>query len=235
MIDETSIRNEICDIGRRLYAKGFAAAADGNISYRLAENVVLCTPTQICKGFMHPDDLCTVDLDGNQLAGKRKRTSEILLHLEIYRGDPAAKSVVHCHPTHATAFGIARIDIPTQVSPEIEVCLGVVPRAEYATPGTQKFAETVCPFLGHANAVILSNHGTATWSDTVEKAFWLTEMLESYCRLLLVAKQLGHVERLPGEMIGELLEQGRQYGFRPEVPASTSDAPCINPDFGRAK
>src|SRR6478672_10387123 len=92
------IKLEICDIGRRIYNKGFAAGNDGNISYRLGENEVLCTPTMICKGFINPDDLCTVDMQGEQLSGWRKRTSEVRLHLAIMKERPDVKAVVHCHP-----------------------------------------------------------------------------------------------------------------------------------------
>src|SRR5437868_1294779 len=103
MSDEQRIRAEICEIGTRIYARGFAAGNDGNVSYRMSDSIVLCTPTLICKGHMQPNDLCTVDLEGRQLSGSRKRTSEIQLHLEVYRNDPGVKSVVHCHPPHATA------------------------------------------------------------------------------------------------------------------------------------
>src|SRR5215211_4486629 len=122
-INDRKLKEEICEIGRRVYNKGFAAANDGNISYRIGPNEVLCSPTMICKGFMTPDDICMVDLDGKQLAGKRKRTSEILLHLAIMRAKPEIKAVVHCHPPHATAFGVAREPIPQCVLPEVEVFL----------------------------------------------------------------------------------------------------------------
>ena len=169
MNEETSIRNEICEIGRRIYARQFAAGNDGNISCRLSDDVVLCTPTLICKGYMQPEDLCTVDLAGNQLSGQRQRTSEILLHLEVYRKDPAVQAVVHCHPPHATAFAVARVDIPSGILPEVEVFLGVVPRAEYETPGSPGFAQTVRPFIGHANTVLLSNHGVVSWAPSLER------------------------------------------------------------------
>ena len=169
MNEETSIRNEICEIGRRIYARQFAAGNDGNISCRLSDDVVLCTPTLICKGYMQPEDLCTVDLAGNQLSGQRQRTSEILLHLEVYRKDPAVQAVVHCHPPHATAFAVARVDIPSGILPEVEVFLGVVPRAEYETPGSPGFAQTVRTFIGHANTVLLSNHGVVSWAPSLER------------------------------------------------------------------
>src|SRR6266404_9857876 len=141
------LKLEICDIGRRIYNKGFAAGNDGNISFRLSETEVLCTPTMVSKGFMTPDDLCVVDMEANQLSGRRKRTSEIRLHLAIMKERPEVKSVVHCHPPHATAFAVAHEPIPQCVLPEVEVFLGDVPITKYETPGGQEFANTILPFV----------------------------------------------------------------------------------------
>jgi len=173
-INDRKLKELICEIGRRVYNRGFAAANDGNISIRVGENEVLCSPTMICKGFMTPDDLCAVDLDGNQIAGKRKRTSEILLHLAIMKHRPDVKAVVHCHPPHATAFAVAREPIPQCILPEIEVFMGEVPIAPYETPGGQKFAETVVPFLKGTNTIILTNHGTVSFGAHLEEAYWKT-------------------------------------------------------------
>ena len=234
MSSEWKIKQEICDIGRRLYARQFAAGNDGNISYRVAGDVVICTPTQICKGFMRPDDLCTVDLDGKQFSGRRQRTSEVLLHLEIYKGDPSVKAVVHCHPPHATAFGMAGVEIPSCILPEVEVFLGLVPTAEYETPGGEAFAQTVRPFVGKANTVVLRNHGTVSWGPTVERAYWLTETLDAYCRMLLIAQQLGQVRRLPAGKVGELLDLRESFGVGPD-PRRTDGGPlCVNTAFGAA-
>src|SRR5947199_4746600 len=154
-VNEFKIKEEICEIGRRLYNKGFAAANDGNISIRLNEKEILCTPTMVSKGFMKPEDVCKVDYDGNQLAGTRKRSSEILLHLAVYKNRPDVNGVVHCHPPHATAFAVAGVPIPKCVLPEVEVFLGEVPTAIYETPGTQKFAETVLPYVKDCNTITL--------------------------------------------------------------------------------
>lgn len=207
------IKKDICEIGRRIYNKGFAAANDGNISYRIGENEVLCSPTMICKGFMTPEDLCTVDLDGKQLSGRRKRTSEILLHLAIMKERPDVKSVVHCHPPHATAFAIAREPIPQCVLPEVEVFLGDVPIARYETPGSQKFADTVLPYAKKTNVMILANHGTISYGDSVEQAYWWTEILDAYCRMLLLAKQLGRVNYFTETETRELLDLKSRLGF----------------------
>src|SRR5689334_20349012 len=165
------LKLEICDIGRRIYNKGFAAGNDGNISYRLSEKEVLCTPTFISKGFMKPEDLCIVDMDGNQVSGKRKRSSEILLHLTILKERPDIKSVVHCHPPHATAFAVAREPIPQCVLPEIEVFLGEVAISPYETPGGQGFANTVLPYVKDTDTILLANHGTLTYGSELEDAY----------------------------------------------------------------
>ncbi len=213
MTDHQSVREQICDIGRRIYQRQFAAANDGNITARVGENEFLCTPTLHCKGFLEPDDLVLIDLQGNQLAGRKKRSSEALLHLEIYKRRPDIQSVVHCHPPHATAFAIAREPLPPCVLPEVEVFLGEVPLTRYETPGTQAFAETILPFVDQSNVMILANHGTVSYGDTVEHAYWWTEILDSYCRMLILAKQLGHVSYLPEDKARELIEIKKLWGF----------------------
>lgn len=213
-INDRKLKELICEIGRRVYNKGFAAANDGNISIRVGENEVLCSPTMICKGFMTPDDLCAVDLDGNQIAGKRKRTSEILLHLAIMKAKPEVKAVVHCHPPHATAFAVAREPIPQCILPEIEVFLGEIPFAPYETPGGQKFADTVLPFLKPGtNCIILSNHGTVSFGEHLEQAYWRTEIVDAYCRILILAKQVGGVSYLNERESRELLDLKKKLGF----------------------
>ncbi|MFO1022039.1 MAG: class II aldolase/adducin family protein [Planctomycetales bacterium] len=213
-IHDRALKEQICEIGRRVYNKGFAAANDGNISIRVGENEVLCSPTMICKGFMKPDDICAVDLDGNQIAGKRKRTSEILLHLAIMRARPEVQAVVHCHPPHATAFAVAREPIPQCILPEIEVFLGEIPMAPYETPGGQKFADTVLPFLKPGtNTVILSNHGTVSFGKNLEEAYWKTEIVDAYCRILILAKQIGGVKYLSEREGRELLDLKKRLGF----------------------
>jgi L-fuculose-phosphate aldolase len=207
------LKLEICDIGRRIYNKGFAAGNDGNISYRLSDKEVLCTPTMISKGFMKPEDLCIVDMDGNQISGKKKRSSEIRLHLTIMKARPDIKSVVHCHPPHATAFAVAREPIPQCVLPEIEVFLGDVPITTYATPGDQKFADTVLPFVQKANVIILANHGTVSYGETVERAYWWTEILDAYCRILMMARDLGKVNYFSEKETRELLDLKSKWGF----------------------
>src|SRR5207248_5483857 len=212
-MNERQLKEQICEIGRRVYAKGFAAANDGNISVRLNEREVLCTPTMVSKGFIKPDDLCKVDYEGKQLAGKRPRSSEILLHLAVYKNRPDVNAVVHCHPPHATAFAVAGVPVPKCILPEVEVFLGEVPTAIYETPGTQKFAETIVPHLKSSNTIILANHGTVTFGPDLEKAYWNSEIIDAYCKILLLARQLGRVNYFTEQQTGELLDLKKRLGY----------------------
>jgi L-fuculose-phosphate aldolase len=207
------LKQDICEIGQRIYNRGFAAANDGNITIRVSENEVLCSPTMISKGFMKPEDICLIDMEGKQLAGHRKRSSEALLHLAIMKARPDVKSVVHCHPPHATAFAIAREPIPQCVLPEVEVFLGDVPITQYETPGSQSFADTILPFVHKSNVIILANHGTVSFGETVERAYWWTEILDAYCRMLMLARDLGRVQYLGHEKTRELLDLKTKWGF----------------------
>lgn len=213
MIDRDEIKADMCEMGRRIYQREMAAAHDGNITVKISENEFLCTPTLTCKGFLKPQEIATIDASGNQIAGPKQRSSEALLHLQIYRARPDVRSVVHCHPPHATAFGIAREPLPQCVLPEVEMYLGEVPITPYRTPGTESFAETILPFVEQTNAIILANHGTVTYGENVEQAYWRTEILESYCRMLILAKQIGGISYLSPEHSRELLDLKSQWGF----------------------
>jgi len=231
MLNVHKIKQDICAIGDRLYKKGFAAANDGNISVRVGRNEVLCTPTLVSKGFMTPEDLCLVDMEGNQLDGRRKRTSEIKLHLAIMKERPEIKAVVHCHPPHATAFGVAREPIPQCVLPEVEIFIGEVPIAKYAIPGSPEFAETILPFVRKANVIILANHGTVSFGDTVEKAYWWTEILDAYCRMLMLARGLGRISYFSEPEARALLDLKQKWGYQdPRAEIKNCDI-CANDVF----
>jgi L-fuculose-phosphate aldolase len=180
---------------------------------------------------MKPEDLCVVDMDGKQIAGNRKRTSEILLHLAIMKSRPEVKSVVHCHPPHATAFGIAREPVPQCVLPEVEIFLGDVPVTKYATPGGKEFADTILPFVAKSNVIILANHGTVSFGETVEKAYWWTEVLDAYCRMLMLARGLGNVNYFTEPEARELLALKKQWGYAdPRLDMKNCDI-CANDVF----
>ncbi len=226
MDDFQSQRQLICDIGRRMYDRHFCAANEGNISIRLNDELVLCTPTLHCKGYMKPSDLCIVDMEGTQLHGERKRTSEVLLHLRIYRERPDVDSVVHCHPPHVTAFAIVGEPIPMSVLPEPEVFLGEVPTAPYVLPGTQEFADSIVPFVSKSSVIVLSNHGVVSYDLGLEKTYWLTEILDSYCRILINSRALGDLRRFTPNEAAELLDLRVRWGFsdpRSEMDLAAED------------
>jgi L-fuculose-phosphate aldolase len=152
-------------------------------------------------------------MTGKQIAGIKKRSSEALLHLEIYKQRPEIKSVVHCHPPHATAFAVAREPIPQCVLPEVEVFLGDVPITRYETPGGQAFADTVLPFVNKTNIIILANHGTVSFGVDVEQAYWWTEILDAYCRILMLSRQLGNVSYFNENEERELLDLKQKWGW----------------------
>jgi L-fuculose-phosphate aldolase len=233
-MNEYKIKEQICEIGRRVYQRGFAAANDGNISFRLNDREIMCSPTMVSKGFMKCEDICKVDYEGKQLAGKRKRSSEILLHLAVYKNRPDVNAVVHCHPPHATAFAVAGEPIPHCVLPEVEVFLGEVPTAIYETPGTQKFADTIVPHLKSSNTIILSNHGTVTFGPDLEKAYWNSEIIDAYCRILILAKQVGNVRYFTQQQTGELLNLKKKLGYD-DIRFHRGDNCdlCGNDTFGR--
>ena len=210
---ETDLREGVCEVGRRVYARGFAAANDGNISVRLAEaDRFLCTPTGVSKGYLRPDRLCTVDGSGDLVEGP-PRTSEILLHTAIFGARPDVNAVVHCHAPHATAFALTHTELPQNLVPEVEFFLGPVPMTPYETPGTQAFADTILPVVAGANTVLLANHGVVAFGATLQDAWYQTEIVDSYCRLLMLARQLGTPQPLPDGKLAELLAMKRHAGI----------------------
>jgi L-fuculose-phosphate aldolase len=224
-----TIKAEIVATGRKLWHRQYVDGNGGNISYRIGPNEVICTPTLCSKFDLTADELCMVDLDGNQLVGVRPRTSEILLHLEIYKAVPQAKGVVHCHPPHATAYAITGRVPPTGVIPEFDVFVGAVAVSPYETPGTKMFAQTVLPYVQNYNTVLLGNHGIVCWADTVTHAEWYAEVLETYCWTLMLATQLGApVNRIPSAKAEDLLNIKKRLGlpdprFHPDECALAED------------
>lgn len=222
MSNTDSTKAAICDIGQRMWQRGLVAGSDGNISVRLDDEQVLCTPTMCSKGFMQPSDMCLVELSGEQVTGDKRRSSEVLLHLEILKARPDVMSVVHCHPPHATAFAISGRSIPMGAMAEADVFLGDVPIVPYETPGTAVFAKTILPFVHDSNAFLLANHGAVTFGPSLEQAYNLMEVLDSYCRILLLSEQLGPVRTLSSDFRLELARIRHRSGF---VPPSVGESP----------
>jgi len=234
MINEFQLRQQICDIGHRIWLRGYCSGNEGNISIRLSKDQVLCTPTMVSKGFMKPGDLCKVDFSGKQIEGTKRRTSEVLLHLEIYKARADVKAVVHCHPPHLTAFAISRREIPLCIVPEMELMVGHVPIADYATPGTDELAKSILAHVNQCNTVLLANHGVVCWSKELEDAYFKLEVADSYCRVLLLAAQLGGATQIPKEQVQDLLEIKKTLGITddPRLKAQNCDL-CGNDQLGR--
>jgi len=227
MVSEWEVKKEICELGRRMYVNGYVAANDGNISFRMGDGRYLCTPTGVSKGFLKPGDIAVVDDKGKQLDGPLPRTSEVLLHLEIFHELPWVNAVCHAHPPHATAFAVSGIPIPTGILPEVEIFIGQVPLADYETPGSKNFAETVLPHLKNkANTILLANHGAVACDKSLLQAYFHLETLDMYCKILLLSKQVGNINRLPGQKVKELLDIKSSLGLEDPRHECTTEQ-CI--------
>ena len=209
-----ALKLQICEIGRRLWQRAYVDGNGGNIAIRVGEDIALCTPTLVSKGFMKPADMCLVDLEGSQLAGTMKRTSEILMHLQIMKRQPRAVASVHCHPPYATAFAVAGVEPPTCMIPEFEVFASVA-IAPYRTPGTPEMGALVADLVDKHNTILMANHGVVTWShNNVEDAYFKMEILEAYCRTVLVASQLGKpVNTMTPAQLQDLLKIKQNLGI----------------------
>lgn len=232
MTSEYEIKKEICEIGRRIYNRGMVAANDGNISVKLNDNEFLCTPTGVSKGFMTPEYICKVDRDGNviQANGNFKPSSEIKMHMRVYKERPDVMSVVHAHPMYATGFAIAGIPLTQPIMPEAVITLGCVPIAEYGTPSTDEIPDAVSKYLPYYDAVLLENHGALTFADSLLSAYHKMESVEFYANLLFISKQLGGPQELSEAQVQRLYEIRRQFGMTGKHPANV----CQNTKEGKA-
>jgi L-fuculose-phosphate aldolase len=209
-----TIKDEVIRAGSKLWQREYVDGNGGNISARISDEYVICTPTLCSKADMQAEDLSLVDLDNCQICGDRAQTSEILLHLEIYRAVPSARAVIHCHPPYATAYALTGIVPRGNLTPEQEIFVGPVAIAPYETPGTLAFARTVLPFVRDHNTILLTNHGVVCWADTVTHAEWYVEVVETYCKTLAIASQLGvPIKEIPANKIGDLLAVKKRLGL----------------------
>ena len=231
MVNEYEIKKQICEIGKRIYNKGMVASNDGNISVKIGENEFLCTPTGVSKGFMTPEYICKVDANGNVIQANPgfKPSSEIKMHMRVYRERPDVKSVVHAHPMYATSFAIAGIPLTEPIMPEAVIALGCVPIAEYGTPSTEEIPDAVSKYLQHFDAVLLANHGALTFSDSLLNAYHKMESVEFYAQLLYQAKMLGGAQPLSDAQVERLYEIRRQFGLKGKHPADI----CPNAKSGK--
>ena len=232
MVSEYEIKKQICDIGKRIYDRGMVAANDGNISVKISDNEFLCTPTGVSKGFMTPDYICKVDAEGNVIQANKgfKPSSEIKMHMRVYKERPDVKSVVHAHPMYGTAFAIAGIPLTQPIMPEAVIALGCVPIAEYGTPSTVEIPDAISKYLQHFDALLLENHGALAYSDSLLAAYHKMESLEFYAQLLFLSKQLGGPKELNNAQVERLYEIRSQFGMKGKHPADV----CPNVKAGKA-
>src|SRR5689334_22412311 len=211
---EREYREDICKVGQLVFQKGWVAANDGNITIRLDAERILATPTGVCKGMMHVDDLIIVDMQGNKIAGRAERTSEIAMHTTIYGMRPDIKSVVHAHPPVATGFATAGKALNLALLPEVVIGLGCVPLAAYGLPGTPALTEPMLPLIPKYDALLMANHGAVCYGADVFKAYFKMETLEHFARIQLVAELLGGPKVLPREEVDKLLDSRTRYGVK---------------------
>ena len=206
-VAEYELRQEMVRVGRLRWERGYDAATDGNMSARLGSDRLLVTPSGLSKGFLSEGDLVAIGLDGGQApaGGRAGRTSsEILMHLEVYRQRPEVRAVVHAHPPLATAFSIAGVSLARCVLPEVIVTLGAIPTTDYATPGTPEVSESIRQALRGYDAIVMAHHGSLTVGKTLWEAYLLLEKVEQTAQITLVAQQLGRVHTLPPEAVEKL-------------------------------
>src|SRR6476660_1652108 len=208
---EREYREDICQVGRLVFQKGWVAANDGNITIRLDAERILATPTGVCKGMMHADDLIIVDMKGNKISGRAERTSEIAMHITVYEMRPDIFSVVHAHPPVATGFATAGRALDKALLPEVIIQLGAVPLAAYGLPGTPALSDGMLPFIPNYDALLLENHGCTSFGSDVWQAFFRMEMVEHFARITLVAELLGGARALPREEVEKLFAARARY------------------------
>lgn len=212
-----ALKNDIIQAGKRMYDRGYVASNDGNISARIDSEKVLITPTGVSKGFMKPEDLTIVDYNGKVLTGTKKPSSEVFMHLQVYKDRPDVNSVCHSHPPYATGFAVAGIPLDKCVLPEVVIALGSIPLIEYGTPGTEEFYKPVLKLLKDYDAFLLANHGALTVGKDVINAYHKMETLEHFAKIAFVAQQIGYVNTLNKDQVQKLTDQRVKYGIRTNV------------------
>ena len=208
---EDQLRHDLVEFGRMLHNQGYVAATDGNLSVRIDDERLMVTPTGFSKGMMQPEDMVIVDLEGRKLSGCCNPSSEIVMHLTIYRMRPDVGAVVHAHPCTATAFASAGLALDEPLCSEIVITLGAVPLAPYATTGTTELSESLKPFIPAHNAILMANHGVVTYGQNLRQAYLRMESVEHYARIVLAARQLGSARSLNGRQLEELIEARSRY------------------------
>jgi L-fuculose-phosphate aldolase len=218
--NDQQLRLAIVQFGRLLHENRLVAATDGNLSVRLDDERVLVTPTSISKGRMRASDMVIVDMDGNLVSGKRKVSTEIAMHLLIYRMRPDVRGIVHAHPPTATGFAASGYDLNRPLVCEVVVGLGSIPLARYGTPGTPELTDALEPLIPHHDAILMANHGVVTFGDSIESAYMKMETVEHFAKIALVTHLLGNEQPLGEKEVEKLHEVRHRYNGR-AIPASS--------------
>ncbi len=204
----------ICEVGRRMYARGYVASNDGNISILTGDDEVVCTPTGVSKGYMTPDMMCVIKRDGKQVSGHLQPSSEIKMHLRVYLENPTLRAVCHAHPPMATAYAVIGRELVKPILVESVVLLGPVHIAPFAKPGTKEVPDSIAPFCANSNAVLLANHGALTWGRDILEAYYRMESLEHYATILTLTTQTFHSDKeLTKEQVAELKKIKENLGL----------------------
>jgi L-fuculose-phosphate aldolase len=215
---EEAFRADIVEIGKRMYSRGYVASNDGNISIRMDDDTILTTPKSVSKGFMTPDMMVVVDLNGKKLRGTRDASSELLMHLEVYRNRSDVRAVVHAHPPTATGFAVAGIPLDRAVLAEVVTTLGSIPIAEYGTPSTPELPAAVRKYIKAHDGLLLANHGALTVAGDVFGAYYKMETIEHFAKISLVARQLGREHLLSRDEVLRLQDLRGNYGIKSPAP-----------------
>jgi L-fuculose-phosphate aldolase len=229
---EDELRKEIVEIGRWIHGLGFVSGYDGNISARLDDHRILSTPTTMSKGRMQPDDLVIVDYEAKKITGRRNVTSEIAMHLLIYKRRSDVHAVVHAHPPTATGYAAAGLSLNKALVSEVVLSLGCIPLARYATPGTPELTEALRPLVGSYDAILMANHGVVTCGPDLERAYYRMETVEHFAKISLVTELLGRQVLLSETEVDKLLAARQRY-FGAGTPAIERSATCPVTDGAR--
>lgn len=228
---EREYRQDIVDIGRLVFEKGWVASNDGNITIRLDQERILATPTGTSKGMMHPDDLIVMDMQGKKISGRKEGTSEIAMHLTVYNLRPDIRAVVHAHPPVATGFAAAGRALNLALLPEVVIGMGCVPLADYGLPGTDELTDPLLPLIPKYDAILMGNHGAVCYGEDVYKAYFRMETVEHFARISLVAELLGGARVLPKVEVDKLFDSRTRYGVKAKAGAAPG-CPVVAEDVG---
>ncbi|MEW6236644.1 MAG: class II aldolase/adducin family protein [Candidatus Omnitrophota bacterium] len=231
-------KNQIVEIGRRMWSKEWVAANDGNISCKISEDEIVCTPTGVSKGFLEVSDLIVVDSQGRKRSGgPLNPSSEIKMHLFVYGKRSDVKAVCHAHPPTATGFAVAGLSLDQCVLPEVVALVGQIPLTPYGLPSTDEIPQAIEPYIAGNSALLLANHGALSWGSDLMQAYYRMETMEHFAKILLVAIQLGKVNLFSPEQVQALEGLRDRFGLnspftgcnvrQTNLPAQTGSVPDV--------